>query len=107
MSAEPVCKFEEGCHRVVSCDPGCGATRATAPVDYRLVLSLALGLGTSAPWDVIQDRVRELHTAANGSALRERPCHEIPRDRKIHPAHVYRVQRSESYWCPGLAEPGA
>jgi hypothetical protein len=26
--AEPVCKFEEGCHRVVACDPGCGAAAA-------------------------------------------------------------------------------
>ncbi|SOD80065.1 hypothetical protein SAMN06272781_6850 [Streptomyces sp. 1222.2] len=24
QAAEPVCKFDEGCHRVVPCDPGCG-----------------------------------------------------------------------------------
>jgi len=26
--AAPVCKFDEGCHRVVACDPGCGAPLA-------------------------------------------------------------------------------
>ena len=74
-------------------------------VDYRLALSEALGLGTGAPWDAILDRVRELHTAANGSGLQERPCHEATRDQKIHGVHVYRFQGRESFWCPGLAEP--
>ncbi|MEU7066925.1 hypothetical protein [Streptomyces sp. NPDC046161] len=36
---EPVCKFEQGCHRVVPCDPGCGAARPAAeqphPTDCR------------------------------------------------------------------------
>ncbi|MEU4947691.1 hypothetical protein [Streptomyces lavendulae] len=27
---EPICKFTQGCHRVVSCDPGCGAARSAA-----------------------------------------------------------------------------
>jgi hypothetical protein len=29
--AEPVCKFEEGCHRVVACEPGCAAATVPAP----------------------------------------------------------------------------
>lgn len=29
---EPVCKFDEGCHRVVLCKPGCGALAAASPV---------------------------------------------------------------------------
>jgi hypothetical protein len=77
----------------------------TTPEDYRLALSQALDLGTGAPWDVIRDRVNELHRAANGSQLPERPCHRTTLRREVHRAHVYRVQRSESYWCPGLAEP--
>lgn len=28
--AAPVCKFEEGCHRVVACEPGCGTPWPTA-----------------------------------------------------------------------------
>lgn len=72
--------------------------------DYRIALSLALDLGTGAPWDAIRDRVRELHTAANGSQLPERPCHVVTRVGRPHPVHVYRFQRAESYWCPGLAE---
>lgn len=27
----PVCKFEEGCHRVVACEPGCAAATVPAP----------------------------------------------------------------------------
>ncbi|MBE4790267.1 ParB N-terminal domain-containing protein [Streptomyces caniscabiei] len=61
--AEPVCKFEEGCHRVVPCEPGCGvpwpATNWTAE-EHRLALSDALNLGTGAPWDAIHDRATEL-----------------------------------------------
>jgi len=39
QAAGPVCKFDEGCHRVVPCDPGCGASAdraaADAPVKQR------------------------------------------------------------------------
>jgi hypothetical protein len=28
----PVCKFAEGCHRVVACDPGCGSAGASLEV---------------------------------------------------------------------------
>ena len=35
QAAEPVCKFEEGCHRVVPCEPGCGASVDWAVVAYR------------------------------------------------------------------------
>lgn len=28
QTTEPVCKFDEGCHRVVPCDPGCAVTTA-------------------------------------------------------------------------------
>ncbi|MFM9656797.1 hypothetical protein [Streptomyces scabiei] len=29
---EPVCKFEQGCHRVVPCDPGCGTPVVPPPM---------------------------------------------------------------------------
>jgi hypothetical protein len=36
MPTEPVCKFDEGCHRVAPCEPGCGTrnllAEATSPV---------------------------------------------------------------------------
>jgi len=81
-----------------------GEDTATRAPDRRRMLSEAAGLGTDAPWDEVRDRVGELHAEANGPQYPERPCHEATLHRKPHPVHVYRFQRAESYWCPGLTE---
>jgi hypothetical protein len=41
QQAAPVCKFEEGCHRVVACEPGCAAATvpASAPTDQAALRS--------------------------------------------------------------------
>jgi hypothetical protein len=43
-AAEPVCKFDEGCHRVVPCEPGCGAAE---PVTQAADVASCSGYETS------------------------------------------------------------
>lgn len=37
---EPVCKFEQGCHRVVPCEPGCGTSWAVPALRDRIAAAL-------------------------------------------------------------------
>lgn len=53
---EPVCKFDEGCHRVVLCKPGCGALAAASPVP------------PSADQTALRDRIRRAICEAEGFA---------------------------------------
>ncbi|NUU26026.1 MAG: hypothetical protein HOV68_31685 [Streptomycetaceae bacterium] len=44
---EPVCKFAEGCHRVVPCDPGCGAAD---PTERRTRYAAAMAVRDGDTW---------------------------------------------------------
>lgn len=59
--AAPVCKFEEGCHRVVACDPGCAVDRD------RMYAQLA---AASAPAADRADLRQHIAKALAGTALR-------------------------------------
>ena len=62
----PVCKFDEGCHRVVPCDPGCGAT--TPPADRAAVLLWAA--------DQIDAETRQLKADGVLEPDKFRPCRD-------------------------------
>ncbi|MFF3151870.1 hypothetical protein [Streptomyces sp. NPDC057910] len=57
--------------------------------DRRLALSQALGLGTGAPWDAIQERAAELHLASVAEAQ--------PAEAAL-PAPVDRAEEELRYW---------
>lgn len=64
---QPVCKFDEGCHRVVACEPGCAVTAA------RMYAQLAAASGDRA---TLRDRIAE---AIHADLL----VHKVRRDQGI------------------------
>lgn len=59
-SIQPVCKFDEGCHRVAPCDPGCGTPLPNQTLRDRLVAAIK-----ASPFD----ELRTVDYAPNGPLL--------------------------------------
>lgn len=67
-SAAPACKFDEGCHRVVACDPGCAV--AAAELHRRLAVPAGRDALRTALAAVLDLFPADLHP--NGPAVRSR-----------------------------------
>lgn len=71
-SAAPVCKFEEGCHRVVACEPGCGASPAgqTGLRDHTASIAITVHAPTPASASTWADTITSLVQAEHGDHMR-------------------------------------
>ncbi|MFJ3170615.1 hypothetical protein ACIPJK_07495 [Streptomyces roseus] len=73
---EPVCKFEQGCHLVAPCNPGCGAPRPTAEQPARYTVDTITSDSRRTSMRNLLDRADRGVLAASEAALLRQQIHE-------------------------------